>query len=659
MGNAILNGIANRENTIVEAPTGTGKSLAALLPSIEYVLNGDERRVVVSTATKNLQDQYLKDLKELKKIYGNKFEFQSLKGRDNYICFNRAKTMTIGNKDIRAAYDRINRQRGALGGGERSDVERILRRELSSYEWSFLSGAVNYCSENKCKAEECFSTLARERALAADIVVTNNAIVKVDADTRDLGDDSFLGPVDILIIDEAHELEASLISGWTEEFSERQLTEMTNSITEGLGKGERYVKADGLWVEAERLSTHLIDYIKAVLDFYGRLHGDEKWENVTDVVSTKYVMRGASAALIESMVDYEKDRFTPCLEILDALIEYFDRTYNLAQSGEGTLRKLGKAFTASKNLRGILTKLSRAMESRNGIFMVGEVPYTVVLKGFVRRNGDRAVSLSVTPLDISSMAKKIWEGRICILMSATLRDLEDGSFRYIKASLGIEANKELILDTVFDLVNKQITYITKAEGDVAPIPGAQFSMKELIELIHAAKGRTLVLFTARSELNYAAETLLASDLDYPIHVQYDGVNKTRLAESFKNEENSVLLATKSFFQGADFPGETLSLVVLVKYPLPQYSALCKNQIEWWRTRGFPRWYSSRSLEVFHQAAGRLIRTENDYGVVALLDQRVVVPGSNVFETASKAVKGLHSPVIRTVNEVETFLGGSR
>src|SRR5690606_27522091 len=132
-------------------------------------------------------------------------------------------------------------------------------------------------------------------------------------------------------------------------------------------------------------------------------------------------------------------------------------------------------------------------------------------------------------------------------------------------------------------------------------------------------------------------------------------NKAKLADNFKNDSTSVLLATKSFFQGANFPGETLSLVVIVKYPLPQYNTLCKNRIQWWKGRGFPNWYESKSMEVYHQASGRLLRTESDFGVVALLDQRTTDASQRVCQTAIKAVQSLGSPVVRDLASVKAFL----
>lgn len=664
MGQAIIDGISQWNNVIVEAPTGTGKSLCALLPSIDYVLgkrsSGVEGRVVVSTATRNLQDQYINDLKSLVKIYDGKFTFCSLKGRDNYLCLDRFKNTSIGNADLKNIRFLLERKLSALTTGERGDVERILGREISNFEWSFLSGSSKYCADNKCKAEDgCFSTKARNIALASNIVITNNAILRVDADTYDGPfSDNFLGPFDILIVDEAHELEASLISGWTEDLNEREIVDMFSDVSTALDRAGLISNSGNLGYVAERCMTDTLDFIKASIDFFGALHETVTWDKVTDVVSIKYVMNNASKHLIKAMHEYEVDRFSYSIEALPDIASYLESVLDSLDQGN---RKISKGLTAAYKLYSLILKMKKAIESKNGTFIHNDVPYSVVLDGFFRRNGDRSINFALMPIDISSFAAKIWQGRICILMSATLRDLEDNSFRYLKTSLGFPDNpSELILDTVFNLKQHQLTYITQGASAYTDsvsefVPGAQFFMDELVELIHAAKGRTLVLFTAKKELEFTHDFLKDAGLPYPIYAQTDGVNKEKLGDLFRSNENSILLATKSFFQGFDAPGSTLSMVVLVKYPLLQYNAFCKNQIDWWRSRGFPNWYSSRSMEVFHQAAGRVIRNEEDYGVVALLDRRAIVPNSNVYHTAAKAVSALHSPVIRNTHEISKFL----
>lgn len=669
MGQAIIDALDSGTNILCEAPTGTGKSLAALIPIIARAGGEGGYRAVISTATKSLQDQYMEDLDSLYQIYNRTFTYRSLKGRDSYICFNAFKQNSRGNAKMTGLLRTLDGQRGALGDGERGDVERVLRYELDDYEWSFMSGSSKRCGENSCTQDECYSARARNLAASANIVITNNAILRVDADSRgeDAIGDAFLGDVDAVVVDEAHLLADSLIEGWTEEFTEWELTDLMAKVLSGISQAQGHVNDDGVGYRANKAADGLADFLSSVIRFYGELHSSEEWNQVSDALCLKYVSGGATQMLINAMRDYEEnsaDRISYALKVLEEVVEYLKQTMDyMAEGGIRGIRKVSKGRTAAKNLISVLDKIMQALPTKNGVIVDYGVPYSVIVDGIIKRSGQHAVKISVVPMDISSKAASIWKDRTSVLMSATMKDLATGDFRYIKTSLGFESARDLSLDTVFDVHNRQLTYVTPGAsagyGELVDVPGARYNRQEMLDLIHAAKGRSLVLFTARKELDDAADYFQdlknRGEFPYRLLVQTRDANKARLSEEFSKDENSVLLATKSYFQGANFPGSTLSLVIIAKYPLPQYNILCKNQIEWWRQRGFPQWYASKSMEIFHQASGRVLRTESDFGVVALIDQRVADPSQRVCETALQAVATLGSPVIRDVREVERFL----
>jgi ATP-dependent DNA helicase DinG len=204
---------------------------------------------------------------------------------------------------------------------------------------------------------------------------------------------------------------------------------------------------------------------------------------------------------------------------------------------------------------------------------------------------------------------------------------------------------------------QQLVYITKANRD--KVDGAQYSLSELLDLINVAKGRSLVLFTSRKELDYATEQIQylrnMGHFPYNVLVQTKDADKQKLIEAFKSDISSVLLATKSFFVGIDVPGEALTHLSLVKWPNPRYDALCKQQIAHWRMRGFPNWYERESLTLFQQASGRLIRSSGCKGVVSLLDFRANDAESNVFKTAKKGVTTLQSSITQDIATVKAFL----
>jgi Rad3-related DNA helicase len=209
----------------------------------------------------------------------------------------------------------------------------------------------------------------------------------------------------------------------------------------------------------------------------------------------------------------------------------------------------------------------------------------------------------------------------------------------------------------FAMDTQQIVYVTSGEGE--PAEKGVYSFEELYASLMASKGRALVLFTAREELDWAAEKLMSlfatGEFPYPVFVQEHDSNRDQLAANFKANINSVLIATRSFFTGFDAPGETLSNLVICKFPMPRLSTECRQQMAWWRMRGYKNWYQRKALTDWEQGAGRLIRSSGCRGVVTLLDTRTIDPTNNINMTARMGVRALGSPVVRDLDKVAAFL----
>lgn len=671
LGQAILDSFDGDNNLVAQALVGTGKSFAILIPMIHKILEAKSQkkklRGVISTETLTLQDQYfLKDLPFLSNIYPG-FVYKTLKGRSNYACFNAMKQNARGNVKVEQVRVLLDKQRSRVGLGERKDVETLLGYELEDHFWSFIAGSSSFCSENQCTVEECYSAKARAAALSADIVVVNHALLRVDADTREEGvtlTDAFLGDVDLLAVDEAHTLEEVLISGWTTELTEWELLEKTSKIADAVDFGKGLVNSPAIGYETQHANDGVSDFLKSVTRFFGELHSQDEWRNVEDTICLKYLTPGDSAAARNAMVEYEEDglaRLDTALNTYKKVGEYLKKVreeYDALEMKKGK-RIITKGMTAIRDLTNILTKIREAMSSTDGTVVEYGVPYVVTGSGIERRNGDRSIRLRVIPLDISNKAKGIWDQRKSVLMSGTLMDLTDGTFKFATTSLGFSNFKEVSTGSPFDHQAQQLVYITPATQPKVDLKGAQFSLEEMVDLIRAAKGRSLILFTAKAELDvavsYVRQLVAAGDFPWTVLAQEKGVNKRTLAEKFAADNHSVLFASKSFFTGNDFPGETLSLVTLVKFPFKRYDAVCKQQIKWWRSRGFSKYYEMKALEVFHQAAGRCIRTTSDIGVVALLDQRAMDTSQRVYETTLTGVKSLGSPVTQDINQIKEYL----
>lgn len=662
VGNAIISAMQTGRTLLAEAGTGTGKSLAVLLPLIDAIKR-EKVKGVVSTETNTLLDQYvLKDLPRLQKIYGG-FTFCSLKGRSNYLCFTQAKQSAFGNSDIQKIFEKLDKRRASLGIGERVDIEKFLGRELDNRTWQMISGSSITCPDNKCEGSECFAARARERAEGSDIIITNHSVLRVDAD---MGGEFLYSPK-YLFVDEAHTLESVLRDGWTEHLSEWEINEFSTNILAGISSASRAIESGTLGYSIREANEGLNAFISDLMRFYALLNKDTEWKKVVDSLQLKYLV-GADQQTIRAMERHENDGpkyLSACIDVYKSA----ETLYSLAletDSNAGDIltgkdrKAIRKGLRSARELGALLKRILLAMSEKTGTVVEYGVPYAVTVSGIERRNGEHSVRISTVPLDISTRAQSIWEGRRTSLLSATLRDMTDGTYRFTCASLGIGDHDEITVDAPFSYAEVQRAYITPASDPVVDnIPGARYSFEELVRLIEASDGRSLVLFTARTELEDAAEKLMqlqaAGTLNYKLLVQNDQVSKASITKRFEEDTHSVLLGLRSFFTGNDFQGDTLSQVIICKYPLPQYNAVCKQQIIWWRGRGFPDFYERLSIETFRQAAGRLIRSQDCRGVVSLIDQRAADPRQRVFETAFKAVTSLGSPVIRTPEQVTEFL----
>lgn len=672
LGNAVIDVIEKGGSLLGEASTGTGKSLATAIPIIHAIQDAKKKkktfRGVISTETLTLQTQiFEKDLPELHKIYGG-FTYRKLMGRSNYLCLNIADGNKIGAKGLDKLVEKLKMRQSNLGDGEKKDVERVLGRTLSPEEWAKIAGSSNFCADNQCSPEVCYSTLARKKAIVADLVVVNHALIATDVEMKLNGttEDGILGQIDVLVIDEGHQLEPVLVSQWTKELTSWELSSLSGSVTTGIDTAKKIVSNESIGRIAQNALDELDDLLKNIQTFYSLLveRDGSSWRGSSSALSMKYLSGNVSPQILRAMNEYEEEnpiRLEHAETVLTKVVEYLGIAMAKAKDQQiKGMRKAGKGLRAAKDLLDTVRIISKALETKDGIISQYGT-YGAIVDGWERRDGTYGMTLRMVPLDVSPRAKAIWQGvRTSILISATLTDLTDGSFRYARECVGFPAGKEVRVGTPFSLQTQQLVYVTPANRErIEDIPNSQFSFSELVDLLNVSRGRALVLFTSRAELDWAARELLQlrnlGMFNYPVLIQEKDSNKDKLMADFKSNIDSVLLATKSFFTGFDAAGETLSLVVICKFPLPRYSVECRQQITHWRMRGFPRWYERESLTVLQQAAGRLIRSSGCKGVVALLDHRLADEKSNIYKTARLGVDSLGSPVTLDMGKVKQFL----
>lgn len=668
LGNAIIQAIENGGSLVSEAPTGTGKSAASLIPVINRILERKAQnksyRAAVSTETITLQNQLIdKDLPYFQSVYPG-FTYRKLMGRSNYVCLNQAKLNARGDAPLNALVTRLEARKGQLGDGELKDAEKVLGRELDAETWSRLTGSSNFCGDNKCNTDNCYSTLARAKALTADIVICNHSLLAVDTEmkTGDAFGDGLLGMLDCLVVDEAHALEPVLVDQWTKELTQWELDDMSSSVLDAIDKGRNLVRDEKIKDNTGRALDGLSDVLTNIRKFYIAIDSKENgdWAKASVAMCIKR-LNSPTPGMLALMDEYETEnpqRLEAADEQLEATIEYLKKAVDRAAELETRGRRdINKGHRAAKDLQGMVKIMRQALSSKDGIVQ-DYGTYGAIVDGWVRKNGEPGMTIRLVPLDVSAKAKGIWEGvRTNILLSATLTDLTDGSFNYARQSVAFPDGPELRVPSPFELHKCQLVYVSPAQGQ--KVEGAEYDFDELVKLLKISKGRALVLFTSRRELDEAADRLRylqsIGEFNYQIFVQEKDSNKEKLREAFREDTHSVLLATKSFFVGVDISGESLSLVALAKFPNPRWSPECQQRVTYWRTRGFYSWYEREALTVFQQAAGRLIRSSSDRGVVALLDHRAADIGTKVAKASITGVRALGSPYTFNLDAVQNFL----
>lgn len=667
LADAFIKALNERSSLIGEAGTGSGKSFIAAIPVIHAIKEAQREhkvyRAIISTETITLQDQIVnKDLPMLAKIYGD-FSYKKLMGRSNYLCFDAAHTKTIGNADLSNIFMRLEGANSRITTGERSDVEKVLGREITNDQWEALTGSSEFCADNKCEdPHRCYGTKARKQALTADIVVCNHSILATDVESKrnsSLGD-GLLGQYDTIIVDEGHRLAPVFASHFTETINGYEINQMGIDIITGADESKSLVTVDTQGINSAVEDLQKI--LDLAIEYYS--HGVDDWGRSEVPLTFKY-FSGVTPRFIDIMTAYETtvpQRLTTIIEKLEKHVAVTEKALKEAKD-DSKWAKVRKGVRKSTKIIEFCTIMRDSLMSQDGI-VNNYGMFGVVVNGWMRRDGTKGASILLEPLDVAPQIKQLWaQANTSLLMSATLKDpTHKDPYKYIKMSTGFPESPVVVVHSPFNVQTQQIVYITKANRPKINVEGARFSFEEFYDLLMQSKGRTLGLFTSRVELNEAARLLKKKQAEgkfpYRILVQEPESDKKRLAEEFKKDTHSVLLGTDSFMTGFDAPGETLSQVILCKFTMPRYNAQMKQKMEYWKSRGFPNYYKRLSLEKFIQAAGRGIRSTECKAVFSLLDHAAMDTSSHVFKTAKMGVEQLESPITQNLEDVGGFVSGS-
>ncbi|HEX3426620.1 MAG TPA: ATP-dependent DNA helicase [Acidimicrobiales bacterium] len=574
MAAAVAEAIEQRRHLIVQAQTGTGKSLAYLVPAL---LSGS--RVVVATATKALQDQLAKkDLPFLAERLPVPFEFAVLKGRSNYLCRQRAREVAGGGDqlELSAASDAPGTSGAELGAfgrqvrrliewsmtaetGDRAD----LSFEPSAKAWGLVSVGSTECpGKVRCPSGDvCFAEAAREAAAAADVIVVNTHLYA----THLAAGGAILPDHDVVIFDEAHELEDVASSSLGLELAPGRFF--------ALARNARPLVTEATLLEAlEDGGTRLT----ALLEHY--------------------LGKRLSHPLPEDVVT-----------LLTVLRERINRVGAAVRKAESDTAENPRKARAQQSILHLAADLDATLNlpPTNVAWIEGSA-YAPVLK--------------VAPIDVASLLDALlWQGEQAPTAIMTSATIPPG----LASRLGVPGGSydELDVGSPFDYPHQALLYCALHLPDPRTEPYEAAMHQELEALIRAAGGRTLALFTSWRAMD-AATKALKERLPWRVLTQSD-LPKPALIEAFKNDERSCLFATMGFWQGVDIPGRALSLVTIDRIPFPRPDEpLLQARRERLGRAAFEAIDLPRAATLLAQGAGRLIRSPNDRGVVAILDPRL-------------------------------------
>ena len=577
---------------LAEAGTGTGKTLAYLVPAI---LSG--RRVLVSTGTKNLQDQiFHKDLPDLRRALGVDFRATYMKGRGNYLCLHRfaAASEEAAGALLPLAERSVIRQLAEWAErtrtGDRAEIE-DLPDDLPI--WNDVAATSENCTGTECPAyQECFVTKMRQRAAESDVVIVNHHLLCADASVRQSAYGEVIPACAAAVIDEAHQLEDVATQYFGIAVSNHRLDELCRD-------GRRLVAGDGPRpVEIEEASAiELLDLLDGVRH------------------DAQFFFAALAPAAAGERTRVTADALSGAAEPARLLGR---RLGDLAAAAAGLAEPSGASDLAA------LGRRAGELRAELAFLLAATDPAYVY---FLERRG-RGLFLRAAPIDVSSIIRELLIERMesTVLTSATLS--VDDSFAYTRGRLGVADAAELKLPSEFDYREQAVLYLPRGMPPPNHPRFTAAAAREVTELLRITRGRAFVLFTSYANLR-DVRARLDPTLPYPLLVQGASPRSVLLRE-FRATPNAVLLATSSFWQGVDVAGEALSCVVIDKLPFASpgdpLTAARMERIDADGGNPFSDYQVPLAILTLLQGIGRLIRHRTDRGVLALLDPRLRTRG---------------------------------
>ena len=576
MAEAVEAALAERRHLIVEAGTGTGKTLAYLVPAI---FSG--KRVVISTGTKNLQEQlFYKDVPFLQKHLGGDLAVCYMKGRNNYACrqkiYDARKEPVLEGLEEVADFEIISEWEKTTETGDRAEIRTLPE---STTAWAKVDARREMCTGQKCpQFERCFLTRMHQRAHESDIIIVNHHLFFADLAVKEREFAGIIPEYGAVVLDEAHEIEDVVGQYFGVSVSNYQFEELKRDIG-AIARRKRFT--------TEELDRILIAVGEAAARFFALFAGYQGRSGFREH---------------EEFLERYPEQYGNVLHGLELIAAHL---HLIKDAPEEVFPLFNRSVSLAKNL-----EMWMAGNDRRFVY-------------WIERRG-RGTFLQATPIDVSRIiAEKLFNAvDTVVLTSATLAVA--GNFDYTSRRLGLESARTLIVAGHFDYPNQATFYVPQHLPDPRHPSFVRDASDEIVRVLKASRGRAFVLFTSYQQMR-AVHDRISFDLEYPALLQGTGP-RSALLEEFRRTPNCVLFATSSFWQGVDVPGEQLSCVIIDKLPFAVPSdPVVEARIRAIRDEGGEPFYEyqiPQAALALKQGFGRLIRSRSDRGVLVLLDNRI-------------------------------------
>ena len=577
MAEAVESALADKRHLIVEAGTGTGKTLAYLVPAL---LSG--KRIVVSTGTKNLQEQlFFKDVPFLQQHFSRPLKVSYMKGRNNYACrqkiYDSAKAPVLSGLEEVADFQIVEAWEKTTEIGDRAEIRTLPE---SSTVWAKLDARSDLCSGQKCpNFERCFITLMHQRAVESDIVIVNHHLFFADLSLKN---EEWAGGIlpeyHAVVFDEAHEIEDVAGQYFGVSVSNYRFQELRRDIST-VGRMKKFGTP-----ELDRI----LDRLEELTDRFFGLFGE----------SERRVAFPGRASFREENEEIYTDILT-ALELIGTHLKVL----------ENPPEEIIPLFRRTRELSGAMRFLLEE-DDENFVF-------------WVERRG-RGCFLQATPIEVGGLLSERLFSKVdtVVLTSATLAVA--GGFEFIEKRMGISGARTLVVPGHFDYHQQVLLYVPQHLPEPRSPAFTKAAAEEVTRILEHSRGRAFVLFTSYQQMRLIHDHVSMA-IDYPTLLQGTGPRRA-LLEEFRSTPNCVLFATAAFWQGVDVPGEQLSCVIIDKLPFAVPTDPVVNaRTESIRKAGGTPFYDyqiPQAAIALKQGFGRLIRAKSDRGVLVLLDNRI-------------------------------------